>query len=255
MHVPLLDLKAQYAAIKADLLEAVHAVFESQRFILGPVVEQCEKRIAEYCRCRHGIGVSSGTDALLMCLMAEGIGPGDEVITTSYSFFATAGCIARLGATPVFVDICPRTFNIDASQVECRVTPRTRAIIPVHLFGQCADMDAILDIAARQDPVPSQRGQAHVGVVPTRTAGVIHPDGWLLAREGNLAHGHLDAGPALHVHLAGPGVREVEISFSERDVGRPCHVGDYTTRLRAPISARTRSPLRTSRSGCRSGRP
>jgi len=147
--VPLLDLRAQYETIKDEIREAVDSVFESQRFILGPVVTECERRIAEYSGCQHGVGVSSGSDALLMCLMAEGIGPGDDVITTPYTFFATVGCISRLGATPVFVDIDPETYNIDPAQIEAKVTPKTKAIMPVHLFGQCADMDPILGIAER----------------------------------------------------------------------------------------------------------
>ena len=149
MQVPLLDLKAQYAAIKNDVERAVQEVLESQWFILGPKVEECEAQIAAYVSCSHGVGVSSGTDALLISLMAEGIGPGDEVITTPYSFFATAGSIVRLGATPVFVDVCPETYNLDPSQVEDRVTEKTKAILPVHLFGQSADMDPLLDVASR----------------------------------------------------------------------------------------------------------
>lgn len=149
--IPLIDLKVQYAEIREEIRTALDRVIESQQFVLGPEVEAFERAIALYSQCKFGIGVSSGTDALLVALMAIDLKPGDEVITSSFSFFATAGVIARLGGNPVFVDINQGTFNIDPAAIESVITARTRAIIPVHLFGQMAEMDQILDTAQRRN--------------------------------------------------------------------------------------------------------
>jgi dTDP-4-amino-4,6-dideoxygalactose transaminase len=151
MGVPLLDLKAHHEPLHKEVMAAIEQTFRSQAFILGPEVGKLEERVASYCQTQFGIGVSSGTDALLIALMAIGVGPGDEVITSPYSFFATAGAVARLGAKPVLVDIDPRNYNIDPSKISKAITSKTKAMIPVHLYGQCADMAPILDLAQRHN--------------------------------------------------------------------------------------------------------
>jgi len=149
LNVPLLDLRAQYLAIREEARAALDEVCESQSFILGPQVAALEWEVAGYCGVRYAVGVSSGTDALLSAFMALSIGPEDEIITTPYTFFASAGSIVRAGARPVFVDIDPASFHLDPSQVEDRITPRTKVVLPVHLFGRCADMAPLLALAAR----------------------------------------------------------------------------------------------------------
>ncbi len=144
---PFLDLAAQFKAIRTEMMPALQRVFDTQQFILGSEVQNFEREVAEKLGCRYAIGCASGSDALLLALMAYGIGVGDEVITTPFTFVATAGSIARLGARPVFVDIDPETYNLDAQQIAAAITPRTKAIIPVHLFGLAADMDVINTIA------------------------------------------------------------------------------------------------------------
>lgn len=149
MQVPLLDLKAQYASLKGEILKEISDICDAQTFILGPRVEKLENEVAAYCHSKFAVGVTSGSDALIIALMVEGIKAGDEVITTPFTFFATAGAIARVGATPVFVDIDPVSFNIDPAKIEEKITEHTKAIIPVHLFGQAADMDPIMEIARK----------------------------------------------------------------------------------------------------------
>src|SRR5271155_3343486 len=149
LAVPALNLKAQYQSIRHEIEPAVLRLLESQMFVMGPEVESLEAELASYCGVARGVGCASGTHALLLPLMARGIGAGDEVITSPYTFFATAGSIWRTGAKPVFVDIEPDSFNIDPARIEAAITTRTRAIVPVHLYGQTADMEPINEIAGR----------------------------------------------------------------------------------------------------------
>ncbi len=174
MKVPLLDLAPQNAPLREELAAVFARVLESGRFILGEEVEAFESEVAEAVGSRHAIAVSSGTDALLVALMALEIGPGDEVICPSFTFFATAGCVSRLGARPVFVDSCPACFNLEPSLLEAAITPRTKAIIPVHLFGQAAEVDAVLDAAKRHGlAVIEDVAQAHGAESDGRQLGSI----------------------------------------------------------------------------------
>ena len=149
MKVPFLDLKREYASIRKEIDQAISGVFNHTQFILGPEVKALEEEISRYCETKYAIGVASGTDALLLSLRACGVEPGDEIITSTFSFFASAGVIANQKAKPVFIDIDPFTYNIDPNQIEKRITKKTKAIMPVHLFGQSADMDPILNVAKK----------------------------------------------------------------------------------------------------------
>jgi len=174
MRVPLLDLKAQYATIKDEILASVSQVLESQQCIGGPKVAELEEKIAAFSGCRYAVGVSSGTDAILNSLMSLDIGSGDEVITTPFTFFATVGCIVRTGARPVFVDIDPKTFNINPELIEPAITGKTKAIMPVHLFGQMADMDPIMEVAKKYNLVVIEdAAQSITGTYKGRKAGSI----------------------------------------------------------------------------------
>lgn len=164
MKVPLLDLKLQYLSHKKELDEALIRVAESQYFILGKEVEKLESSLKEYLGCKYAIGVSSGTDALLLALMALNIQPGDEVIVPTFSFFATAGVVSRLNAVPVFADVDPVTFNLDPNEIEKLITPKTKAIIPVHLYGQSAAMDEIMAIAKKHNLKVVEDGAQAIGV-------------------------------------------------------------------------------------------
>jgi dTDP-4-amino-4,6-dideoxygalactose transaminase len=225
--VPLLDLKAQYAAIQDEINEALLRVIREQRFILGPEVEGLETEIAAYVGVRHAVGVSSGSDALLMSLMALGVGPGDEVITTPYSFFATAGAIARCGARPVFVDIDPGTFNLDPGQVVARLGPRTRAFLPVHLFGRCAAVEALAaagpDLPLVEDAaqaIGAERNGKRAGALghagcfsffPSKNLGGYGDAGMITTDDPDLArrlramrvHGQPDRGQYVHETVGG----------------------------------------------------
>jgi len=205
MRVPLLDARRQNQPLEGELSAAFERVLRSGQFILGPEVEQFETAAAAVAGARFGIGVSSGTDAILVALMALGIGPGDEVICPSFTFFATAGCVARVGATPVFVDSCAECLNLDAGGIERRITARTKAIVPVHLFGQPADLDEILEIARRhhlaviEDAAQSfgaeYRGRpvgaiGEIGTVsffPTKNLGALGDAGLVVTNDAMLA--------------------------------------------------------------------
>jgi dTDP-4-amino-4,6-dideoxygalactose transaminase len=231
MKVPLLDLQAQYATIRAEVRAAIDRVCDSQQFILGPEVSALEDEVAAQCDAKFAVGVSSGTDALLAALMAVGVGPGDEVITSTYSFFATAGTIARLGGRPVFVDIERTSFNLDPTMLAARMTPRTKAIVPVHLFGRCCDMDAIGAVANAHGVAVIEDAAQAIGALddkgrvagaigaagclsffPSKNLGAFGDAGMILSNDAELAqrlkilrvHG---SKPKYHHHLVGGNFR------------------------------------------------
>jgi dTDP-4-amino-4,6-dideoxygalactose transaminase len=230
MKVPLLDLKRQYRTIKPEIDQAIEKVMDNTMFIMGPEVKELEEKLAGYCGTKHGIGVASGTDALLLSLRALGVGPGDEVITTTFSFFATAGVISRLGARPVFVDVDPRSFNIDPLSMKTAITSHTKVIMPVHLYGQMADMDEIMEIAGKRNiPVVEDAAQAigaeyrgkkagQIGATgcfsffPSKNLGAYGDGGFITTNDDNLA-GSLKK---LRVHGAQPKYYHSVVGYNSR---------------------------------------
>lgn len=264
MSVPLLDLKPQNLALERELTEAFQRVLRSGHYILGPELERFEAEMARVCGVRHALGVSSGTDAILLALMSLGIGPGDEVIVPSFTFFATGGCVSRVGATPVFADVCPVCFNLDVADVARRITPRTRAIVPVHLFGQAADMDGILALANRHglriiEDGAQALGAAYRGRIvggfgafgtfsffPSKNLGALGDAGLLTTNDDGLAerarllrlHG---AKPKYYHHLIGANFRMdtlqaaflsvKTVHYDAYTLARKRNAADYTARL------------------------
>jgi dTDP-4-amino-4,6-dideoxygalactose transaminase len=253
--VPLLDLQAQYKPLRAEILAAIERVCDSQRFIMGPEITSLEQEMAAMLGVRHAVAVSSGTDALLLALMALGINAGDEVVTPTYSFFATAGTVARLGATPVFVDIEETTFNMDPAKLSAAITSKTKAIIPVHLFGQSAEMEDVLNVASKAGiPVVEDAAQA-IGATyksqpvgglgafgcfsffPSKNLGAFGDAGLVTTNDGALAkkarllrtHG---MEPRYYHHLVGANFRMDALQAAILRVKAP-HLAGWTERRRA----------------------
>jgi len=244
LSVPALDLKAQYDTLRDEVERVVRDVIESQHFILGPEVSGLEAEVAAYCGVAHGVGCASGSDALLLPLMALGVGPGDEVITSPYTFFATGGAIWRTGARPVFVDIEPDTYNLDPDLLEAAVTPRTRVVIPVHLYGQTADMDAIDAVAARHGLFVLEDAAQAIGAAyrGRRAGGLGRASAFSFYPSKNLG-GFGDAGmvttddPGLARSLARLRVHGMEPKYHHHEVG-------FNSRLDAIQAAVLRVKLR-----------
>lgn len=229
-RIPLLDLKAQYNTIREEVSQAVLKVLEDGAYILGPEVKALEKEVAEYCGVKHAIGVANGTDALLLALDAQGIGPGDEVITTPFTFFATSEVVSQLGATPVFVDIDSKTYNLDIEQVKSKINEKTKAIIPVHIFGQPAEMDELMELAKEHhlfvlEDAAQAMGSAYKGrkvgslghaatfsFFPTKNLGGYGDGGMVVTNDDELAQKIR----ILRVHGSNPKYYHSQIGYNSR---------------------------------------
>lgn len=276
MKIPMLDLSEQYSTIKDEILTKLDEVMSSSQFILGNHVKQVERDIAEMSKAKHGIGVGNGSDAIHIALQAAGIGEGDEVITPSFTFFATAGAIARANAVPVFVDIDPITFNIDASKIEEAITEKTKAIIPVHLYGQMADMDLIMEIAKKYNlhvvedaaqaigsmykgnQVGEMSSAATYSFFPTKNLGAYGDGGMIVSNKDDIAeqasiirvHG---SKPKYHHHVLGYNSRLDEMQAAILSVKLPHlstwsenrrkHAAYYTERLKASFGDSIVTPV------------
>ncbi|MEH7437957.1 DegT/DnrJ/EryC1/StrS family aminotransferase [Neobacillus drentensis] len=254
MKVPMLDLTEQYQELKAEILPALDEVMSKAHFILGDNVKKLEKDVAEYSNSKHGIGVANGSDALNISLLGCGVQPGDEVIVPSFTFFATAGAVARMGATPVFVDIDPKTFNIDPNEIEKAITPKTKAIIPVHLYGQMADMDRIKEIADKHNLAIIEDAAQAIGALykgkkvgelgttacysffPTKNLGAYGDAGMIISNDDEIAekirvlrvHG---SKPKYYHHVLGYNSRLDELQAAILNVKFP-HLNDWSDKRR-----------------------